>query len=182
MRLSWSCVLAALVVVIVVAASCPAQAQRAVGRCPQVVTVYVQRYYVPAPAQVAVPASTPRTLPPTPTYAVGHQQPTIIIVLPQSPPPPSPFGARYDKDGRLVAISTPQFIGAPSPGFLNSRFRFDENGRLIQISTPQMLPAGSSAIGRPPMLGRQFGRPSFSETSSFGGTFRGGLRLPSIFE
>jgi len=139
MRMSWSCVLAALVVMLIVAEWGPVSAQPAVGRCPTVVTPPVL-YYVPATASVQQTAQ--------PTVVVSGYQPTVIIVPPQTRPAPQPFGARYDESGRLVAISTPQFIGTPSPGFFNSRFRFDENGRLLQISTTQTAAHTREAVRR----------------------------------
>ena len=88
-----------LLTLTLLAASLPAQAQRAVGRCPTVVTVPVRQYYVPTPQAMCVPP--------------GHRA-TVVIVMPRAQPAPSPFGPRYDKHGRLIAISTPQFIGSPS--------------------------------------------------------------------
>ena len=168
MRMSWSCVLAALVVMLIVAEWGPVSAQPAVGRCPTVVTPPVL-YYVLATASVQPTAQ--------PTVVVSGYQPTVIIVPPQTRPAPQPFGARYDESGRLVAISTPQFIGSPSPGFINSRFRFDENGRLLQISTTQTLAPRPPSFRRPLIRGRPCGACSFFESSSFGGTFSGGPKL-----
>jgi hypothetical protein len=149
-----------------------AQAQRAVGRCPTVISVPVQQYYLPVSLEPAATAVAPQ-----PTVVVGGYQPTVVIVIPQAEPQPSPFGPRHDEQGRIVGISTPQFLGSPSPGFFNSQFILDEDGRIKQIMTPQALPPLCGPISRPLTWGRPCGATSFFETSSFGGTFGGGLRL-----
>lgn len=166
--------LLAAVAFIVGTAALPAQAQPAVGRCPTVVSVPVQQYYYVPASQALTPTITPQQ----PLVYVGGYQPTVVFVIPQAPvqPAPSPFGARYDESGRIIATSTPQF-DIFSPAMANTRFIFDETGRVIGTSTLQTIePSGSSPFS-PMMLGRPWGAHSFFETSSFGGTCCGGVRM-----
>ena len=158
-------------------AALPAGAQPAVGRCPTVVSVPVQQYYYIPASQALGPTSTPQQ----PLVYVTGYQPTVILVVPQAPvqPAPSPFGTRYDQNGRVIGISTPQF-DVSSPVMANTRFIFDGTGRLIQISTRQTFEPSGPSFYSPLMLGRPFGARSFFERSSFGGTFSGGARM-SIF-